>query len=39
MMPYVFETRVDGVRDTEKITVEEIVSNPKLDAAKFSKPR
>jgi outer membrane lipoprotein-sorting protein len=39
MMPYLLETSVDGVRDTEKIEIEEIVSNPKLDDSKFAMPR
>ena len=39
MMPYLLETTVEGVRDTEKVEIEEIVSNPKLDASKFAMPR
>jgi outer membrane lipoprotein-sorting protein len=39
MMPYLMETTVEGVRDTEKIQIEEIVSNPKLDESKFTMPR
>lgn len=39
MMPYLLETTVEGVKDTEKIQIEEIVSNPKLDAAQFAMPR
>jgi hypothetical protein len=39
MLPYLLETTVEGVRDTEKIEIEEIVSNPKLDATKFAMPR
>jgi hypothetical protein len=39
MIPYLMETAVEGVRDTEKIEVEEMVSNPKLDAAQFAMPR
>jgi hypothetical protein len=39
MMPYLMETVVEGVKDTEKIKVEEIVSNPKLDASQFAMPR
>ena len=38
MMPYLLETAVEGVRDTERITIESIISNPKLDQARFSKP-
>ncbi len=39
VMPYLLETTVDGVKDTEKIQIEEIVSNPKLDPSKFAMPR
>lgn len=39
MMPYLMETTVEGVKDTEKIKFEEIVSNPKLNAAQFAMPR
>jgi hypothetical protein len=39
MMPYLMVTAVDGVRDREKIAIEEIVSNPKLDESKFAMPR
>ena len=39
VMPYLLVTAVDGVRDREKIAIEEIVSNPKLDDSKFAMPR
>lgn len=39
VMPYLMETVVEGVKDTEKIKIEEIVSNPKLDASQFAMPR
>ena len=39
VMPYLMETAVDGVKDTEKIEIEEIVSNPKLDDSQFAMPR
>ncbi len=39
MMPYLMETVVEGVKDTEKIKIEEIVSNPKLDGSQFAMPR
>jgi len=39
MMPYVMETAVEGVRDRERIEIEEIVSNPKLDDSQFAMPR
>jgi outer membrane lipoprotein-sorting protein len=38
MMPYLLETAVEGVRDTEKIMIENIISNPKLDESRFAKP-
>lgn len=38
MMPHVLETRVDGVRDAERIIVERVALNPMLDDARFSKP-
>lgn len=39
MMPYLLETAVEGVRDTEKIMIENITSNPRLDESRFSMPR
>lgn len=39
MMPYLMETSVEGVKDTEKIQIDEIVSNPKLDDSQFAMPR
>jgi hypothetical protein len=39
MMDYLMETTVEGVKDTEKIQIEEIVSNPKFDNAQFAMPR
>lgn len=39
MMPYLLETTVEGVKETEKIEIQEIVSNPKLDATKFAMPQ
>lgn len=39
MMPYLMETTVEGIKDTEKIQVEEIVSNPKIDDSQFAMPR
>lgn len=37
MIPYVMETKVEGVRQTEKIDVEQITVNPRLDDARFAK--
>ena len=39
VMPYLMVTAVDGVQDKERIAIEEIVSNPKLDDSKFAMPR
>lgn len=38
MLPYLMETVVEGVKDKERIQVETIVSNPKLDDSRFAKP-
>jgi outer membrane lipoprotein-sorting protein len=38
MIPHVFETAVEGVKQTEKITIESIVLNPELDDLLFKKP-
>jgi hypothetical protein len=37
-MPYLIETSVEGIRGSEKINVERIVVNAKLDATRFTKP-
>jgi hypothetical protein len=39
MMPFLLETAVEGVKDNERIEIENIVSNPKLDETKFAMPR
>ena len=39
MIPYVNETAVDGVKQTEKILVEKVIVNPKLEDSRFSKPQ
>ena len=39
MIPYMNETAVDGVKQTEKIQVEKVIVNPKLEDSHFSKPR
>jgi len=36
-IPYLLETRVEGVRDAEKITIEKVVLNPSLDDSRFAK--
>jgi hypothetical protein len=38
MVPHVLETTVESVRGSEKIVIERVVLNPKLDDARFSKP-
>lgn len=38
VLPYVIETAVDGVSQTEKILIEKISVNPKLDDSRFLKP-
>ena len=37
-VPYVMETRIDGIPDRHKIVVEKVALNPALDDALFSKP-
>jgi hypothetical protein len=37
-VPYVMETRTEGLPDREKIVVEKVALNPKLDNALFSRP-
>ncbi|HEY1272289.1 MAG TPA: hypothetical protein VGF08_09910 [Terriglobales bacterium] len=37
MMPYLIETIVDGVKQTEKIDIEKIVVNPNVDDSQFAK--
>jgi outer membrane lipoprotein-sorting protein len=39
MIPYVNETAVDGIKQTEKIILEKVMVNPKLEDSHFSKPR
>jgi hypothetical protein len=39
MIPYVNETVVEGVRQTEKILVEKVIVNPKLEDSHFNKPQ
>jgi len=38
VIPHVIETKVEGVERTEKIQIEKVVLNPRLDADRFSKP-
>jgi outer membrane lipoprotein-sorting protein len=37
MVPYVLETKVQGVPQTEKIGIENVIVNPKLEDSRFSK--
>jgi hypothetical protein len=38
MVPYLLETRVEGLRDPARIVVEHVALNPPLDNARFAKP-
>jgi hypothetical protein len=38
MIPYLLETTVEGVQGSEKILVERVALNPKLDDSLYSKP-
>jgi hypothetical protein len=38
MIPHLLETTVEGVTGSEKIMVERVALNPKLDDARFAKP-
>jgi len=37
MVPHVLETTVEGIRQTEKIEIEKVAVNPKLDDSRFAK--
>lgn len=37
MMPYVLETTVEGLKQTEKIQIESVAVGPKLDDSRFAK--
>lgn len=39
MIPHLLETAVQGVPKTEKVTLESVAVNPKLDDARFAKPK
>jgi outer membrane lipoprotein-sorting protein len=39
IVPHVFETAVEGYKETHKMVIESVVVNPKLDDALFSKPQ
>ena len=38
MIPHLIETRVEGVRQPEKILIEKVVVNPPLDPSRFARP-
>lgn len=38
MIPYVLETAVEGVRETHKMTIDNVVLNPPADAGAFARP-
>jgi hypothetical protein len=37
VVPYVTETKVQGVKQTEKIEVEQVVVNPRVEDSRFAK--
>ncbi len=37
MMPYVMETKVQGVKQTEKIEIENVAVNPRVEDSRFAK--
>jgi outer membrane lipoprotein-sorting protein len=37
MMPYVMETKVEGVKQTEEIEIEKIAVNPRVEDSRFAK--
>jgi outer membrane lipoprotein-sorting protein len=39
MVPYVLETTVEGVKQSNKMNIESVVVNPKLEDALFAKPK
>ncbi|HET6412525.1 MAG TPA: hypothetical protein VFG53_10720 [Anaeromyxobacter sp.] len=39
MMPFVMETTVDGSPDTHKMIIDKVALNPRLDDARFTKPK
>ncbi len=38
MIPYLFETAVEGVKETEKLQIEKVIVNPALEDSHFTKP-
>ena len=39
MVPFVLETAVDGYAETHKMTIDKVALNPRLDDARFVKPK
>jgi hypothetical protein len=39
MVPFALETAVDGSPDTHKMIIEKVALNPKLDDARFARPK
>jgi hypothetical protein len=39
MVPFVLETAVDGYADTHKMIIDKVALNPRLDDARFGKPK
>lgn len=39
MVPFLLETRVEGIKDSEKIIIDKVALNPKLGNARFAKPQ
>ncbi len=37
-VPHLIETAVQGVARTERVQIEKVVVNPRLDESRFSKP-
>ena len=38
MIPHVLETTVEGVNGSQKVTIERVALNPKLDGSRFARP-
>lgn len=39
MIPFLLETKVEGIKDSERIIIERVALNPKLVASRFAKPQ
>lgn len=39
MMAYLMETKVEGVKQTEKIEIEKVAVNPRVEDSRFAKPQ